>query len=106
MAPRQKAKNVVFLKTHKTGSSTIQNVLFRFATHNGLQLALNRNPDAHLLGYRKAYSCLVLRDPNLGSLPNDRDQVCSTVYNILYIGGLSLKYRYIFDMSKDFEVLE
>ncbi|XP_042879905.1 galactosylceramide sulfotransferase-like [Penaeus japonicus] len=33
-------RHLVFLKTHKCGSSTIQNILFRYAFHNNLSVAL------------------------------------------------------------------
>ena len=36
-APR---KNVLFLKTHKTGSSTVQNILYRYGDRNDLTFAL------------------------------------------------------------------
>ena len=42
-------KNVIFLKTHKTGSSTIINIMQRFAHRNNLTVAL---PDKnHFLGW-------------------------------------------------------
>ncbi|XP_047466237.1 galactose-3-O-sulfotransferase 3-like isoform X2 [Mugil cephalus] len=40
LKPKPKHTNVVFLKTHKTASSTIQNLLFRFAERNNLTVAL------------------------------------------------------------------
>ncbi|KAG8508271.1 Galactose-3-O-sulfotransferase 2 [Galemys pyrenaicus] len=42
--------NVMFLKTHKTGSSTMLNILFRFADTHGLPVALPRGGNFHL-GY-------------------------------------------------------
>jgi len=56
---------VVFLKTHKTGSSTIQNVLNRFATRHGCQLALNKNPDAHLLNYDRPFSLATIAQASI-----------------------------------------
>nr|XP_027218837.1 galactose-3-O-sulfotransferase 3-like [Penaeus vannamei] len=38
--PAARAAHLVFLKTHKCGSSTIQNILFRYAFHNNLSVAL------------------------------------------------------------------
>ena len=44
-APRCSAprKNVLFLKTHKTGSSTVQNILYRYGDRTGLTFALPVN---------------------------------------------------------------
>ncbi|XP_029472975.1 galactose-3-O-sulfotransferase 2-like isoform X2 [Rhinatrema bivittatum] len=42
--------NIVFLKTHKTGSSTVQNMLFRFAENHSLSVALPAGKGIHL-GY-------------------------------------------------------
>ena len=36
-------KNILFLKTHKTGGSTVANILFRFARSRDLTVALPRN---------------------------------------------------------------
>ncbi|XP_077867531.1 galactosylceramide sulfotransferase-like [Saccoglossus kowalevskii] len=41
--------NIVMLKTHKTGSSTLQNILFRYADKHNLTLVLPKR--SHLLGY-------------------------------------------------------
>lgn len=38
------ARHVVFLKTHKAGSSTVFNILVRYAAEEGLVLALPRSP--------------------------------------------------------------
>ncbi|KAK7909930.1 hypothetical protein WMY93_014614 [Mugilogobius chulae] len=40
---KPKHTNVVFLKTHKTASSTMQNMLFRFAERHNLTVALPKN---------------------------------------------------------------
>ena len=46
-------KNVIFLKTHKTGSSTIINIMQRFAHRNNLTVAL---PDKnHFLGWPNVF---------------------------------------------------
>uniref|UniRef100_K7FPZ3 Galactose-3-O-sulfotransferase 2 n=1 Tax=Pelodiscus sinensis TaxID=13735 RepID=K7FPZ3_PELSI len=42
--------NLMFLKTHKTASSTIMNILFRFAEKHNLSVALPAGQDVHL-GY-------------------------------------------------------
>ena len=45
-------ENVVFLKTHKTASSTIQNIFFRYGLRNNLRFALpEKGWKSHLLGY-------------------------------------------------------
>ncbi|XP_077867521.1 galactosylceramide sulfotransferase-like isoform X2 [Saccoglossus kowalevskii] len=50
-------QNITFLKIHKTGSSTIQNILMRFGSRNNLKFVLP--PRGHHLGYpnyfQKAY---------------------------------------------------
>ncbi|XP_013881504.1 galactose-3-O-sulfotransferase 3, partial [Austrofundulus limnaeus] len=51
-----KHTNVAFLKTHKTASSTLQNILFRFAEHNNLTMALPRSNCAPLFCYPKVFS--------------------------------------------------
>lgn len=40
------ARHVVFLKTHKAGSSTVFNILLRYAAEEGLLLALPLSPEA------------------------------------------------------------
>ncbi|XP_037544383.1 galactose-3-O-sulfotransferase 3-like [Nematolebias whitei] len=37
---KPKHTNIVFLKTHKTASSTLQNILFRFTENNNLKMAM------------------------------------------------------------------
>ena len=45
-------ENIVFLKTHKTASSTIQNIFFRYGLKNSLRFALpEKGWKSHLLGY-------------------------------------------------------
>ncbi|XP_020642085.2 galactose-3-O-sulfotransferase 2 [Pogona vitticeps] len=46
----QPTTHVMFLKTHKTASSTILNILFRFSEKHNLTVALPRHNDVHL-GY-------------------------------------------------------
>ena len=38
----QSVHNVLFLKTHKTGSSSVSNIFFRFSKSRGLTVALPR----------------------------------------------------------------
>ncbi|XP_021103083.1 galactose-3-O-sulfotransferase 2 [Heterocephalus glaber] len=40
--------NIMFLKTHKTASSTVLNILYRFAEMHNLSVALPQGPDFHL----------------------------------------------------------
>ncbi|XP_042195182.1 LOW QUALITY PROTEIN: galactose-3-O-sulfotransferase 2 [Callorhinchus milii] len=47
--------HIMFLKTHKSASSTILNILYRFGEANGLVLALPRRPSFQL-GYPKFFS--------------------------------------------------
>ncbi|XP_029473183.1 galactose-3-O-sulfotransferase 2-like [Rhinatrema bivittatum] len=44
----QPVTNVMFLKTHKTGSSVVLNILFRFAENNHLMVALPAGKGFHL----------------------------------------------------------
>lgn len=45
---KAKHTDVTFLKTHKTASSTVQNILFRFAERNNLTVALPKRQYGHL----------------------------------------------------------
>ncbi|KFO22562.1 Galactose-3-O-sulfotransferase 2, partial [Fukomys damarensis] len=45
--------NIMFLKTHKTASSTVLNILYRFAEMHNLSVALPQGPNIHL-----GYPCL------------------------------------------------
>ena len=47
------SSNIVFLKTHKTGSSTIQNIFFRYGMRNKLWFAMPKEIKSHLLGKSK-----------------------------------------------------
>ena len=58
--------SVMFLKTHKTGGSTLQNIFFRFAVFHGLEVAL---PVAHSAFYYPSlnfHSSIVLQDTKSG----------------------------------------
>ena len=44
-------KNVVFLKTHKTGSSTVTNIFQRYCDRRNLSMALPGLPELHRFGY-------------------------------------------------------
>lgn len=48
---QEKHKNVVFLKVHKAGSTTVMNILLRFATHNKLNVVLPNTTPVNLLSY-------------------------------------------------------
>ena len=49
--------NVVFLKTHKTGSSTILNILQRYSDHRNLSMVLPGLPEAnHKLGWPNMFT--------------------------------------------------
>ena len=45
-----KETNIVFLKTHKTASSTIQNIFFRYGIANNLWFGMPVKGNTHLLG--------------------------------------------------------
>ncbi|XP_053537578.1 galactose-3-O-sulfotransferase 3 isoform X2 [Ictalurus punctatus] len=53
---RVKHTNVVFLKTHKTASTTVQNILFRFAERNNLTVALPVTSCDHQFCYPRTFS--------------------------------------------------
>ncbi|XP_054608639.1 galactose-3-O-sulfotransferase 3 [Dunckerocampus dactyliophorus] len=53
---KAKHTNVAFLKTHKTASTTMQNLLFRFAERNNLTVALPRQACSHQFCYPRSFS--------------------------------------------------
>nr|XP_054603456.1 galactose-3-O-sulfotransferase 3 isoform X2 [Nothobranchius furzeri] len=53
---KPKHTNIVFLKTHKTASSTMQNMLFRFAELNNLMMALPKPNCGHQFCYPQFFS--------------------------------------------------
>ncbi|XP_033839697.1 galactose-3-O-sulfotransferase 3 [Periophthalmus magnuspinnatus] len=54
--PRSKITSVVFLKTHKTASSTMQNLLFRFAERHNLTVALPVPACGHQFCYPRTFT--------------------------------------------------
>ncbi|XP_061576778.1 galactose-3-O-sulfotransferase 3-like [Cololabis saira] len=52
---KPKQTNIVFLKTHKTASSTVQNLLFRFAERNNLTVALPVESCRHQFCYPRIF---------------------------------------------------
>ena len=53
---KPKLTNVVFLKTHKTGSSTMQNMMYRFAERHNLTVALpTKSCGDHLFCYPMSF---------------------------------------------------
>ncbi|XP_048850661.1 galactose-3-O-sulfotransferase 3-like [Brienomyrus brachyistius] len=55
-AAKTKHMSIAFLKTHKTASSTMQNILFRFAEHHNLTVALPQSPCDHQFCYPSSFS--------------------------------------------------
>ncbi|XP_039625230.1 galactose-3-O-sulfotransferase 3 isoform X2 [Polypterus senegalus] len=53
---KTKHANIVFLKTHKTASTTVQNILFRFAERHNLTVALPIQACDHQFCYPRAFS--------------------------------------------------
>uniref|UniRef100_A0A3B3TSD8 Galactose-3-O-sulfotransferase 3 n=1 Tax=Poecilia latipinna TaxID=48699 RepID=A0A3B3TSD8_9TELE len=51
-----KHTHIVFLKTHKTASTTMQNILFRFAERNNLMVALPVQACGHQFCYPRTFS--------------------------------------------------
>ncbi|XP_051984336.1 galactose-3-O-sulfotransferase 3-like [Xyrauchen texanus] len=54
--PAPKHTSISFLKTHKTASSTVQNILFRFAERNNLSVALPITTCDHQFCYPRPFS--------------------------------------------------
>ncbi|XP_030635184.1 galactose-3-O-sulfotransferase 3 [Chanos chanos] len=54
--PTPKHTSIAFLKTHKTASSTVQNILFRFAERNNLTVALPGYPCDHQFCYPHTFN--------------------------------------------------
>ena len=55
-------KNIFFLKTHKTGSSTIQNILLRYGEKYNLTFALPKSTTAHVYNYNVKFSKWMVRE--------------------------------------------
>ena len=49
-----KPKKILFVKTHKTGSSTLQNILFRYSEKYDQDFVFSRT-EHHFLGYPKKF---------------------------------------------------
>ena len=60
-SPSSEAKNIFFLKTHKTGSSTLQNIILRYGEKNNLQFALPKAPAAHVYNYNVKFDSWMAR---------------------------------------------
>ncbi len=70
--PKQRCepeKNVVFLKTHKTGSSTITNILNRYADWNNLTMLLPKDEAFYSFNWPNKFRLGYARD-NFGQRPN------------------------------------
>ena len=55
------AENIVFLKTHKTASSTMQNIFFRYGLRTGLRIGIPMK-DTHILGWPHYFKSNMLYD--------------------------------------------
>lgn len=62
-------KNVVFLKTHKTGSSTITNILNRYADWNNLTMLLPKEESFYSFNWPNKFRMSFAKD-NHGKMPN------------------------------------
>jgi len=60
------AKNIFFLKTHKAGSTTVQNVLLRYGERNNLTFALPKQPAAHVFNYNIKFNPTMVRPSPTG----------------------------------------
>lgn len=59
-------KQVAFAKTHKAGSSTIQNILFRFGIKYNLTFALH--PNSWMFSFKEPFNASVVLDGRFKSL--------------------------------------
>lgn len=59
--------SVMFLKTHKTGSSTLQNIFFRFAVSRGLEVALPAYLSSFLYPTLNFHHTLVLQNTSINA---------------------------------------
>ena len=57
-----KDKEIFFLKTHKTGSSTFQNILLRYGEKNHLNFALPKSTTAHVYNYNVKFAPWMVRE--------------------------------------------
>lgn len=53
--------NIFFLKTHKAGSTTVQNILLRYGERNNLTFALPKQPAAHVFNYNIKFNPTMVR---------------------------------------------
>jgi len=63
---RDPKKNIFFLKTHKAGSTTVQNVLLRYGERNNLTFALPKQPAAHVFNYNIKFNPSMVRPSPTG----------------------------------------
>ncbi|KAG9338205.1 hypothetical protein JZ751_026958, partial [Albula glossodonta] len=56
LTPKAKHTSIAFLKTHKTASSTVQNMLFRFGERHNLTVALPHQTCDHQFCYPRPFS--------------------------------------------------
>lgn len=59
-------QNVFFLKTHKTGSTTVQNLLLRYGEANNLTFALPKQSGAHMFNYNLKFNPSLVRPSPTG----------------------------------------
>lgn len=59
-------KNIFFLKTHKAGSTTVQNVLLRYGEKNNATFALPNQPAAHVFNYNIKFNPSMVRPSPTG----------------------------------------
>lgn len=62
----QPQNNVFFLKTHKAGSTTVQNILLRYGERNNLTFALPKQPAAHVFNYNIKFNPTMVRPSPTG----------------------------------------
>ncbi|XP_023577839.1 galactose-3-O-sulfotransferase 2 [Octodon degus] len=68
--------NIMFLKTHKTASSTVLNILYRFAEMHNLSVALPMGPNIHL-GYPWLFLARYVEDALQAGSPRQFNIMCN-----------------------------
>lgn len=64
--PNGPQNNIFFLKTHKAGSTTVQNVLLRYGEKNNATFALPKQSAAHVFNYNVKFSNTMVRPSPTG----------------------------------------
>lgn len=120
------AKSVIFLKTHKTGSSTITNIMQRYADAHDLKVALPKNhiffgwpntfEDKYVLGYKPGIKYNILmnharfhRDRMLNIMADKDTKIVTIIRDPLYqfeSAVVYYKFKTLFDLDNKLNMLD